>query len=169
MKVGEKGIEIEERVDVCLGCESDAFGPPSLRHRQDAGGVLLAEPDARPRFDERPSGLDRDSDSDGLTDAFEKLAGTNRLSGDTDADGLTDAYEAALLTYPGLQNARNLVSSREQQRQDWIVYTAVFTFIAAVDAYVTAHLKDFPADLSTSRASDGGVSIGVSLPVPIRR
>ena len=28
--------------------------------------------------------LDRDSDSDGLTDAFERLAGTNLLSGDTD-------------------------------------------------------------------------------------
>ena len=39
--------------------------------------------------------LDRDSDSDGLTDAFERLAGTNLLSGDTDADGLSDAYEAA--------------------------------------------------------------------------
>ena len=38
--------------------------------------------------------LDRDSDSDGLTDAFERLAGTNLLSGDTDADGLSDAYEA---------------------------------------------------------------------------
>ena len=101
---------------------------------------------------------------DSLADA---MAADTALARQLTAD--PDAYEAALLTYPGLQNARNLVSSREQQRQDWIVYTAVFTFIAAVDAYVTAHLKDFPADLSTSRASDGGVSIGVSLPVPIRR
>ena len=74
------------------------------------------------------------------------------------------ASAAALLTYPGLQNARNLESSREEQRQDWIVYTAVFTFIAAVDAYVTAHLQDFPAEVSTSRSSDGGVSIGVRVP-----
>jgi hypothetical protein len=80
-----------------------------------------------------------------------------------------DAFEAALLTYPGLQNARSLRGAREQQRQDWIVYTAVFTFIAAVDAYVTAHMQDFPAELTTSRSDDGGVSVGVRLPVPIRR
>ena len=79
------------------------------------------------------------------------------------------AYETALLTYPGLQNARNLESSREEQRQDWIVYTAVFTFIAAVDAYVTAHLQDFPAEVSTSRSTDGGVSIGVRVPLNFGR
>jgi hypothetical protein len=38
--------------------------------------------------------LDRDTDSDGLTDAFEKLAGTNLRSGDSDFDGLSDSYEA---------------------------------------------------------------------------
>ncbi len=35
-----------------------------------------------------------DSDTDGLTDDFEKLALTNPLSADTDADGLTDGFEA---------------------------------------------------------------------------
>ena len=38
--------------------------------------------------------LDRDTDFDGLTDTFEKLAGTNLRSGDSDSDGLSDAYEA---------------------------------------------------------------------------
>jgi hypothetical protein len=38
--------------------------------------------------------LDRDTDSDGLTDAFEKLARTDIRSGDSDSDGLSDAYEA---------------------------------------------------------------------------
>jgi hypothetical protein len=38
--------------------------------------------------------LDVDTDFDGLTDAFEKLAGTNVRSGDSDSDGLSDAYEA---------------------------------------------------------------------------
>jgi hypothetical protein len=38
--------------------------------------------------------LDRDTDHDGLTDAFEKLADTNLRSGDSDSDGLSDAYEA---------------------------------------------------------------------------
>lgn len=35
-----------------------------------------------------------DTDADGLTDAFEKLAGTDPAVADTDADGLTDGYEA---------------------------------------------------------------------------
>ncbi len=35
-----------------------------------------------------------DSDGDGLTDDFEKLAGTNAAAADSDADGLTDGYEA---------------------------------------------------------------------------
>jgi cell wall-associated NlpC family hydrolase len=37
---------------------------------------------------------DPDSDSDGLTDAFEKLAGTDPNKADSDADGLSDGYEA---------------------------------------------------------------------------
>ncbi|WP_157979815.1 NlpC/P60 family protein [Kribbella monticola] len=35
-----------------------------------------------------------DTDHDGLTDAFEKLAGTSPTSADTDKDGLPDAFEA---------------------------------------------------------------------------
>lgn len=37
---------------------------------------------------------DPDTDHDGLTDAFERLAGTNPLSADSDSDGLTDGFEA---------------------------------------------------------------------------
>ncbi|HEY0240854.1 MAG TPA: hypothetical protein VGC37_19655, partial [Friedmanniella sp.] len=42
------------------------------------------------------SDSDVDSDGDGLTDAFEKLAGTDPHSTDTDHDGLTDTYEATV-------------------------------------------------------------------------
>jgi cell wall-associated NlpC family hydrolase len=37
-----------------------------------------------------------DSDHDGLTDAFEKLVGTNPRMADTDSDGLSDGYEAVV-------------------------------------------------------------------------
>jgi hypothetical protein len=76
-----------------------------------------------------------------------------------------EAYEAALLTYPGLANARGLARARRQQRQDWITYTLFFTFAAAVDAYVTAHLKDFPADITTQPNVNGGLTLGVSVPI----
>ena len=80
-----------------------------------------------------------------------------------------EAYEAALLTYPGLQNARSLSRARRQQRQDWIAYTLFFTFAAGVDAYVTAHLKDFPADIVTEPGFDGRLNVGVQIPVGSRR
>src|SRR6478735_1466197 len=35
-----------------------------------------------------------DTDADGLTNDFEKLAGTNAANADSDADGLTDGFEA---------------------------------------------------------------------------
>jgi len=75
------------------------------------------------------------------------------------------AYEAALLTYPGLRDTRSLVNARRQQRQDWITYTLFFTFAAAVDAYVSAHLKDFPAEVIAEPGSSGGLTLGVQVPV----
>ncbi|MBR9989690.1 MAG: hypothetical protein KFH98_08050 [Gemmatimonadetes bacterium] len=75
-----------------------------------------------------------------------------------------DAYEDALLTYPGLRNARNLARARRLQRQDWVTYTLFFTFAAAVDAYVTAHLKDFPADIIAEPAANGRLELGVRIP-----
>ena len=38
----------------------------------------------------------KDSDNDGLTDEFERLAGTDPNKADTDGDGLTDGYEAMI-------------------------------------------------------------------------
>ncbi|HSJ05949.1 MAG TPA: hypothetical protein VK936_04555 [Longimicrobiales bacterium] len=79
------------------------------------------------------------------------------------------AYEAALLEYPGVSGARALIVSRQRHRQDWIVYTVVFTFAAAIDAYVTAHLSDFPAEVTAVQASDGGVAVGLRVPVGAKR
>jgi hypothetical protein len=76
-----------------------------------------------------------------------------------------DAYEQALATFPGLGGARDLVTSRRRHQQDWIVYTLVFTFAAAIDAYVTAHLAEFPVDISATRSADDGVRLGVRVPV----
>lgn len=80
----------------------------------DGGGVGVgAQPshDLAPAADVHPAGFDIDSgaklstlpgadkgdvdtDHDGLTDAFEKLAGTSSKLADTDGDGLDDGYEA---------------------------------------------------------------------------
>ncbi|HEX2168227.1 MAG TPA: DUF5683 domain-containing protein [Longimicrobiales bacterium] len=75
-----------------------------------------------------------------------------------------EAYEDALLGYPGLADTRSLVSARKQQRQDWITYTLFFTFAAGVDAYVTAHLKDFPVEIIAEPGFDGRLDLGFGIP-----
>jgi hypothetical protein len=73
----ERGADQPEPVAVGAGAAGGtAPGPPPDPYGMDPGNNL-------------------DSDADGLTDAFERLAGTSLLSADTDADGMSDAYEAA--------------------------------------------------------------------------
>ena len=57
--------------------------------------VAQAESNSHPSETGSDLHPDRDTDSDGLTDAFEKLAGTNPSGADSDSDGLPDGYEAA--------------------------------------------------------------------------
>lgn len=79
------------------------------------------------------------------------------------------AYEEALLEYPGIAHARSLIQSRRRHRQDWIVYTVVTTFAAAIDAYVTAHLADFPRDVTAVPTADGGVALSIRVPIGAKR
>lgn len=63
---------------------------------------------------------------------------------------------------------RKLVGSREQQREDWIAWSIFWLLASGVDAYVTAQLADFPADIDVRRNADRTVSLGVHLPLPER-
>lgn len=64
---------------------------------------------------------------------------------------------------------RKLVGSREQQREDWIAWSIFWLLASGVDAYVTAQLADFPADIDVRRNADRTVSLGVQLPFPGKR
>jgi len=77
-----------------------------------------------------------------------------------------DAYDAAVAAHPDVAHLSGLLTARKQQRQDWITYTLFFTFLGAVDAYVTAHLADFPADITVAPAANGGVSLRLDVPLP---
>jgi len=55
--------------------------------------------------------------------------------------------------------------SKSQQRQDWLVLMGVNHLLAAMEAYVSAHLWDFPGDLSVQATPQGGVAGAVSVPV----
>ena len=58
------------------------------------------------------------------------------------------------------------VEVKEQEKEDWIVLLAFNHLLSALEAYVSAHLWDFPQDLEL-RAVPGGVGGRLSLP-PIR-
>jgi hypothetical protein len=60
------------------------------------------------------------------------------------------------------------VSAKEKERQDWLVLLAFNHLFAAVEAYVSAHLWDFPGDLEIRAAPvPGGMGAGVRVPLRI--
>lgn len=65
--------------------------------------------------------------------------------------------------------ALDLVESRTRHRQDWITYTLFFTMLDGLDAYVAAHLKDFPASITTEVDPERRVSLRVEVPITGRR
>jgi hypothetical protein len=58
------------------------------------------------------------------------------------------------------------VEVKEQEKEDWIVLLAFNHLLSALEAYVSAHLWDFPDDLDF-RTVPGGVAGRLSLP-PLR-
>ena len=53
--------------------------------------------------------------------------------------------------------------AKRQEHEDWLVLLAFNHVFAALEAYVGAHLADFPGDLRL-RAVPGGVGASVSMP-----
>ncbi|MGH7443347.1 MAG: DUF5683 domain-containing protein, partial [Longimicrobiales bacterium] len=79
------------------------------------------------------------------------------------------AFDEAVQADSLLADNLSLVDARRQQRQDWIAYTLFFTFLNGLDAYVAAHLTDFPGELDVGRRADGSISIGVNVAIGARR
>jgi hypothetical protein len=57
--------------------------------------------------------------------------------------------------------------AKRQEHEDWLVLLAFNHLFAGLEAYVSAHLADFPGDLRVE-AVPGGVGAAVSLPVRLR-
>lgn len=67
---------------------------------------------------------------------------------------------------PGVVSARRLVEGREQQRQDWIALGVFLVLLSGADAFVSAHLKDFPTPVAViGGATEHGFEVGVRIPV----
>jgi hypothetical protein len=56
---------------------------------------------------------------------------------------------------------------KRQEHEDWIVLLAFNHLFAGLEAFVSAHLADFPGDLRF-QAVPGGVGASVSLPIRLR-
>lgn len=98
------------------------------------------------------------------TDSLNNLIATDSLEAERLSD--PDVFDAAVEEGPGVATARKLVSARTQQRQDWITYAIFFTLMSGVDAYVNAHLYDFPTTIATEARRDGSVALSVQVPLP---
>jgi hypothetical protein len=84
-----------------------------------------------------------------------------------EAEGITDplAVEAALSENPEVEDLRALEEVRADQREDWIALGLFMVLLSGVDAYVSAHLSQFPDPVAIGPADGGGVEVRVSLPL----
>lgn len=80
-----------------------------------------------------------------------------------------EVFEAAVDSTPGVRRARGLIESRENQRQDWVTYLLVATLASGVDAFVQAHLADFPAAIDPEVRPNGRTSLKFTVPVGPKR
>jgi hypothetical protein len=92
------------------------------------------------------------------------------------AGGIFVAWEGVTLgmslkTSSELRYLRRTASARaedkRQEHEDWLVLLAFNHLFAGLEAYVSAHLADFPGDLRFE-ALPGGVGAALSIPVTVR-
>ncbi|HEU5049452.1 MAG TPA: hypothetical protein VFU00_03945 [Gemmatimonadales bacterium] len=60
-----------------------------------------------------------------------------------------------------------LVLEKSRKREDWLVLMGINHVLSGLEAYVSAHLWDFPGEVEI-RALPGGVVAGASVPVRFR-
>lgn len=76
-----------------------------------------------------------------------------------------DSLNALIGRADAVKDIRQLISAREEQREDWIAWGIFWIMASGADAFVNAHLQDFPMRLRTAPRSDGGYDVGVGLKV----
>jgi hypothetical protein len=84
-------------------------------------------------------------------------------------EGVIDPLEveAALEEDEGVQRARGLEEARRQQFQDWTALGIFLILMSGADAYVSAHLRDFPTpvELAVTPLPRGRVEVGARIPL----
>jgi hypothetical protein len=77
------------------------------------------------------------------------------------------AFFQAIDNDPGVRARQELVDARDDQVEDWSAVSIFLVLLGATDAFVAAHLADFPEPLSLDVVPIGasGAEVRVSLPV----
>jgi hypothetical protein len=79
------------------------------------------------------------------------------------------AIEDALAEDDDVDDARDLVSARDQQFEDWLALGIFLAFLGGADAFVSAHLMDFPEPVTLDiRPVGDRLEVGLSVAFPIR-
>ncbi len=82
--------------------------------------------------------------------------------------GLVGAdLDEAVQNDSNVKSAATLVEDRSQQREDWIAAGMFFLLFGAADAFVTAHLEDFPEPLKARIETSSELGVGLSFSVPL--
>jgi len=82
------------------------------------------------------------------------------------AQGVTDSrlISAAVAADPLVVASVDLVEARSQQFEDWLALGVFLVFLSGIDAFVSAHLRDFPEPVRFD-LGQSGFSVGLSLPL----
>ena len=58
-----------------------------------------------------------------------------------------------------------LIDQQKRRREDWLVVLGINHVASAIEAFVSANLWDFPADLKIRAGPDGGMRFSATIPV----
>jgi hypothetical protein len=79
----------------------------------------------------------------------------------------SEAIEAELAADERIEDIRLLATARDEQMEDWVALLVFFTFFGGADAFVSAHLADFPVPLTVEPvAGPSGTAFEVGLSLP---
>lgn len=83
------------------------------------------------------------------------------------SEGITDQAEidSQLEQHDEIGRLRGLVDARTQQREDWAAVAIFFLLMSGVDAFVSAHLQDFPEALTVEGDPSGTVAVAFRVPI----
>ena len=94
----------------------------------------------------------------------------DRITAELIEEGTTDpqAIEEALAQVEAVEDARGLVDSRGQQREDWLAFGIFMLVVGGADAFVAGHLADFPEPIEAGFRvlPGGGLEAGLSIRLP---